>query len=120
MNTAYELLVAKAEELAPEGYLAAFKTDMVNHDRRALERAPEGTPFLWCIREHGTWIQTRQMHLDPEMSHAWRASTFRCLAGFFLPQEEKHKVYYYDGKTLTEVKHSEDAHRILVDWESKK
>lgn len=53
--TPYEHLLAKAEEI---GWPAHYKTDLTTHDKEALEGCPDTMPFMWFVRECGTYLIT--------------------------------------------------------------
>ena len=53
--TPYEHLLAKAEEI---GWPAHHKNDLTGHDKESLDGCPDTMPFMWFVRECGTWLIT--------------------------------------------------------------
>ena len=49
----YEMLLQKSKEI---GWPKHYSTDLTVHDRNFLEKNKIIRPFLWAIRECGTWI----------------------------------------------------------------
>jgi hypothetical protein len=117
-NKAYNLLVEKAKELESDGFLEIFKTDLTKHDRLALDIAGEGTPFLWAIRETGTWILDKRDFTSSSRSERWKRSCYDSVDSFYT-KDERYKVFYYDGKSeqLLEMKDSNSCKQILREWE---
>jgi len=52
----YRQLVRIAAELRPQGFLRAYKNDLVEWDKKALK--DHQGPYLWAIRENGTHLLT--------------------------------------------------------------
>jgi hypothetical protein len=51
--TVFDQLVQIAAAKAPVGYLRAYRNDLFEHDRNALD-APKSDRYIWILRECGT------------------------------------------------------------------
>ncbi len=89
--TPYEHLVAKADEI---GWPAHYKNDLLVHDKASLEGMPHDVPFLWFVRETGTWIVTPNGYGHPKYE-----------GRILIPTEysQKHRGYAWTGSQLVEL-----------------
>jgi hypothetical protein len=92
-NPAYAALlnVARTTEC-----LASFRSDLIHHDRRAIDRNP-GHPFVWIVRDCGThlvWCDT-----DANYGEFGRdaIAAVRCIIDIF---EDTRGLYFWDGVRL--------------------
>lgn len=89
--TPYEHLVAKAEEI---GWPAYYKNDLLVHDKQSLEGMPHDVPFLWFVRETGTWIVTPNGYGHPKFE-----------GRLLIPNEYslQHRGFAWTGSQLVEL-----------------
>lgn len=80
--------VAVLEKSVLIGWPATFVTDLLCHDKRTLSTRPNALPFLWCVRETGTYL------VLPEDGRMARDSSVL---------DDGHKMYWWDGETLSAV-----------------
>jgi hypothetical protein len=76
--------------------LARFGSDLIHHDRRAIDRNP-GQPFAWIVRDSGThlvWCDT-----DANYGEFGRdaVAAVRCVLDVF---EDVRGLYFWDGSRL--------------------
>ena len=100
---AYLAIEAKAQELAPLGYLHAFRTDLTIHDRKRIAQLDPKTPFFWIIRNHGTSLVDREeLHGDKRkpITEEHRQSCVRMIAEAIESPEDRELTFLWTGETL--------------------
>lgn len=77
--------------------LTRFRSDLVHHDRIAIDREP-GEPFAWVVRDSGThlvWCDTDANYGE----HGRDAiAALRCILSIF---EDVRGLYFWDGSRLS-------------------
>jgi hypothetical protein len=101
----YEHLVAKAEEI---GWPSHYKNDLLVIDRELLEGRDPTVPFLWFVRETGTYLCTSD-------GYGFRDDGKGTLDYICKPYTQKHRGFLWNGSQLTEVK-PEDFKKAYTDW----
>jgi hypothetical protein len=93
---------ALCAEWAMSGWPRFYRDDLFFHDRRTLDRLPEGLPFGWMVREAGTWLIRPKGYFDSVYPHhKWSmgdASFLRFAEDPYYGQP--HRCYYWTGSEL--------------------
>ena len=92
--TPYEHLLAKSEEI---GWPAHHKNDLTGHDKEALDGCPDTMPFMWFVRECGTWLIT------PNGVGFSRYEGDGLLKSLTSPYGTKHCCFLWSGGKLREI-----------------
>lgn len=91
--TPYEHLVAKAEEI---GWPAHYKNDLYVHDREMLEGCDPAMPFMWFVRETGTWLATSN-------GQGYKGEGCGVIRHVTNPMSQKHRGFLWNNGKLTEI-----------------
>lgn len=93
--TPYDYLLAKADEI---GWPTYYKNDLLVHDKQSLEGMPDDVPFLWFVRETGTWLITPNGYGHPKYE-----------GQLLIPNKYslEHRGFAWTGSQLVEIPFSE-------------
>lgn len=108
-RNAYRDVLKLAARARREGFLRAYRTDLIKHDKALLQNYTG--PWLWAIREHGTHTLTPAVACYGE-NHAgmWQKVTENYYG--------RAKVYYGTGKSAPRrVSTPHEARAIAERWE---
>jgi hypothetical protein len=111
----YDLIHQKYLELKPFGFLKHFASDLVV-DKKYIEKLPKDKcRYFWSISSGGTGLLTEESFALNALDGCryW-------LINLFIMEPEilhvEHKLFYFDGNQLTEVKDIEAANNFLNSW----
>lgn len=91
--TPYEHLLAKAEEI---GWPAHYKNDLLVHDKEMLEGCDPAMPFMWFVRETGTYLVTSS-------GQGFKGEGEGILRYVTNPMNQQHRGFLWNNENLTEI-----------------